>query len=176
MVGLFNFTKHIKEIIKPQLKQIEFKNKGNHFYRTYNEYEEKIFIHGSRWNGNWNQLNEFFVNLYLIKDGKWIFFERIPNKPKYDKPDRFHEYYKAELKKREVLFTTEEISKIHEYTDGLMWRYSNEHELIELLKNAAEIIINQGWQYFCEIEKIIGNTSYEKNELEKTFNKIFFWK
>jgi hypothetical protein len=79
MANLYNFNKHITNIIK--LRQNGFKKKGNHFYRVFQDYIEEIFIQSSNWNGRYNISNEFYINFYLINDDKWIIHERIPNKP-----------------------------------------------------------------------------------------------
>jgi hypothetical protein len=180
MANLYNFNKNITNIIK--LKQNGFKKKGNHFFNIFQDYIEEIFIHSSSWNSSYSPSNEFFINLYLIKDNKWIIQERIPNKPNYDKPKRFNEFYNVDLfdgdwGKRDEAFSNEERAEIYRYQSFLAWRYKNEDDLIKLFEIASEVIINYGLKYFKEVEKnIIEDKILNREENKIIFNNIFYWK
>jgi hypothetical protein len=179
MGNLFNFNKNIREIIKPKLKEIGFKNKGNHFYKEINGFNVEVFIFGSGWNNSQFNIQEFFIDLNISGNGLYNSI-RIPNKPLTNKPNRYNDYYKEELfemdwNKRDNAFNEEETKNIHDYCKKLRWKYKDENELKNILNIASNILIDYGIKYFEYIENNIDYLSKNKTEIDNIYNKIFVW-
>lgn len=154
MAELFNFSKHVSEIVKPLMKLLGYKKKGLHFMRENGIYIEEIWIQKSQWNMADGE-NQFYVNLYIYdteKSDRRIYEHRIPRIPKVKFPPRYDEYYRDFSHDSRSTFSKEEEEAIHEYMQSMWWTYKDEDELRVLLDELADVFREHSNALFASLE------------------------
>ncbi|GHV34167.1 hypothetical protein AGMMS4952_26500 [Spirochaetia bacterium] len=174
MADIYNFNKHIGNIIKQNLHDNGFRKNGNHFTRNFNDLVEDIFIHSHY--GSWALINkEFYINIIITKDNKWVNYIRIPNKPSRDKPNMYDDYYNRNINEKNN-FNKDQEEIFHKYTRDLMWEYKDEDELINSFTKASDILEKYGLKYIGKVEqRILEDSEIKKDKFLDIYNEIFTW-
>ena len=138
MAELYNFSKHLREIVGKPLKGLGFKQKRCWFSRETPLFVEKINFQRSQFNVK-GFMSRFYINLYCDY-GKGLYG---PVRLNY--PQTFTDEQKMEFGSR------------------LDWQYVSEEELKQVLSVAVTEIINNALPYFSDISKVSQNKKQKTN-------------
>lgn len=152
----FNFTKQLKEIVGPTLKEYGFRMKGTCFIRENGDIEEEIYFQRSQFNLS-GQPNQFFLNLDSSNQQS-----RLDFPTKLIIPSYYLNFVISSLRdrtfdtnKRFEEFTQEQKDEISNYVASRRWTYTTEDELKETFEVAKEMLITRGLSYFNALPNLL---------------------
>jgi hypothetical protein len=148
MAEQFNFSKHLRQIIRPVLASFGFRMKGTKFNRYLPElpYSHEVCFQRSQFNNSISP-STFYLNLALTSDDNQYFtqgrIDRITNEV-LPEPCKVLGLRSLSNEHRiEIInsLTEEQKSQYLLYMKSKRWEYFSEEELIELFNESKSILI-----------------------------------
>lgn len=159
----YNFTFHLKEIVKPYLKDDGFVLKSTKFTRKSELYDESICFQRSQ-NNIHGRPSCFYLSVGIEKSiDNIISYARFDRPSIISKPDfitQIEESGKTPLERKSMVYGLSERQKdeMRQYHESIQWIYSSENELRELFIDAASLLKSQSGLFFDEVRKHFSNT------------------
>lgn len=162
MTEPYNFSKHLKTVVKPALVAKSFKLKGTAFKRNTDNYVETISFQRSRFNQP-DTPSEFYLNLG-IESNQLTTSGRIHRPTTFPIPEQYKRFMVENLdtftfEQRGVAmhaFDPSVKAEIERYADSRRWLYSSESDLIDNFEVVVEFLSSRLDEIYSNISvKII---------------------
>lgn len=154
----YNFSRHLRDIVKPCLKDDGFVMKSTKFTRKTELYDECINFQRSQHNIAGYGPSTFYLNIGIeTPTDKFLKYARFDRPTMLSKPSfLIHiDQGKTPMERKNMVEMLSDLQKseMKKYYESIQWHYSTESELSELFTEAASLLKSQLNLFFGEVRK-----------------------
>jgi hypothetical protein len=164
MAEVFHFTKNLRKIVAPRLKDLGFTQVGSRFLRSRGTVTDEIDFQRSQWNDSASgEPLKFFLNLKCGTGNEpWRLTDvRLLNPDRRPFPDWWLQLTPEERKERRKTLSAQELEPVETAVTSSEWLYASEEALCSLLNTVVAEILEKGIPYLEAVSELLDHPDRE---------------